>query len=515
MASMNRRRDLLELDRVPGRVAEERLTGCSDRHGIGDVDTPRTQLGDSRFEVADPDREVLAEVVGYGLVDEVHLLRTYVEPGATEGEGRPVLAHLEAEDIAVEGDSLAYVANIDRNMMEPQRLHSGSMPQCGREVPVRHRRHRARSGSARRGDEMARFAVVGSGWRSEFFVRIADALPDRFDLAGVVTRDAARGHELQDRWHTRAFSSLDEMSESVRPDFVVVSVPSTAAVGYLRQCAAKGLPALCETPPAHDLGGLLEVTGLARSGARLQVAEQYPFQPLHAARLALTDAGAIGEVSMASVSFSHGYHAFSVMRRHLGVTGEVARIRASVLRSEVETGGTRAGPRTEVTTTEEVRTVALVEVGGKLGVYDFGENQHRSYVRLQRVDVRGSRGEIAEDQVRLVRGLDESVTISLRREMGGQEGDLTGHYLKGISGPDGWIWRNPFPGARLADDEIAIARCMDLMASYADGGPPFYGVADAAQDHYLYLALQEAAATGETIVTSVQPWADAMLHAGA
>ncbi len=361
---------------------------------------------------------------------------------------------------------------------------------------------------------MASFAVVGSGWRSEFFVRVAEALPELFACVGVVTRDAGRGREIERKWHTNAYGSLDELSAVVRPDFVVVSVPPRAAVGCLGRCAAAGLPALCETPPAHDLDGLLEVTALARSGARLQVAEQYPFQPHHAARIALTDAGTIGEVSMASVSFSHGYHAFAVMRRHLGVAGEPARIRASVVRAAVETWGTRAGPRTATGTTEETRTVALVEVGGRLGLYDFGENQHRSYVRLQRVDIRGSRGEIAEDQVRLVRGVDESVTIQLRREVGGQEGDLTGHYLKGISGPDGWIWRNPFPGARLADDEIAVAQLMVAMSSYAAGGPAFYGVADAAQDHYLYLALQEAAATGEAVVTTTQPWAQDMVRHG-
>ena len=512
MRSRGNRSDLLELDGVAGRIAEKCLPGRPDRSRVRHLHTACAQLGDRRVEVRDADGEVLAERVGHRLVEEVDLLGSDVEPGSVEGEVRTVAAHAKAQDVAVEGHCLAYVANIDRNMMQTDHPHCWSMPQCGMRVPVCFGRDRARDVTEGTTISMTSFAVVGSGWRSEFFVRVAEALPEQFDLVGVVTRDGARGRELEKKWHTRAYSSLDELGADTRPDFVVVSVPSAAAVGYLRRCAAIGLPALCETPPAHDLDGLVEVTALARSGARIQVAEQYPFQPHHAARIALTDAGTIGEVSMASVSFSHGYHAFAVMRRHLGVTGEPAKIRASVVRAAVETWGTRAGPRTTIGTTEETRTVALVDVAGRLGLYDFGENQHRSYVRLQRVDIRGSRGEIAEDQVRLVRGVDESVTIQLRREVGGQEGDLTGHYLKGISGPDGWIWRNPFPGARLGDDEIAVAQLMVAMAGYAAGGPAFYGVADAAQDHYLYLALQQAAATGEAVTTTVQPWAEDILR---
>lgn len=170
--------------------------------------------------------------------------------------------------------------------------------------------------------------------------------------------------------------------------------------------------------------------------------------------------GTIGHVSMASNSFLHGYHAFSVMRRDLKVRGEPATIRAARLRGPIESGNTRAGPRQEQALTEEVRTTALVEfgdAGDRLGVYDFAENQHRAYVRRQRVHVRGSTGETTESELHFVRGIDEVVTIALRQETAGQDGDLTGHYLMGISVADGWVWRNPFPGARLADDAIAVA----------------------------------------------------------
>ena len=37
-----------------------------------------------------------------------------------------------------------------------------------------------------------RFGYVGSGWRAEFFWRITHALPERFAVAGVVSRRAER-----------------------------------------------------------------------------------------------------------------------------------------------------------------------------------------------------------------------------------------------------------------------------------------------------------------------------------
>jgi predicted dehydrogenase len=358
---------------------------------------------------------------------------------------------------------------------------------------------------------MSRFAVIGWGWRAEFFARAAAELSNRVRLSAVVTRDGERARAAEARWRVPAYASIDDLLGAERVDFAVLSVPAAVAPRLLGALSAAGLPALCETPPAADLESLVTVCELARRGPPIQVAEQYPLQPLHAARIALCRGGVIGAVSVASVSFSHGYHAFAVLRRLLGVRGETTTIRAVRRAAPAENGNTRAGPRREITVLDRSRTVAVLEFGDRLGLYDFEDDQHRSYVRLAHVGARGTHGEISDDRLRVVRGLDEVLTLTLERVVAGQEGDMTGHTLLGITGVDGWAWRNPFPGSRLADDEIAVGECLVRMAEHVEGAPPFYGVADGAQDHYLYLALQQAAGSGGTVRAAAQPWADRLL----
>jgi len=360
-----------------------------------------------------------------------------------------------------------------------------------------------------------RFAVVGAGWRTLFYLRVVAALAERFELTGVVTRSLERAEEVSAAWGVDAFPSLHALLEADRPDFVVLSVPRSVTVEWLEQLTDAGLPVLCETPPAPDLAGLHRVAELLARDIRVQVAEQYQYQPLHAARLAVTDGGLIGDVSMASLAVCHDYHAFSLMRRHLRITDELAVIRASVFRSTVETGFETSGPRRARGTVEETRTMGFVDFGGRFGVYDFAGEQYFSYIRSPRVGLRGSIGEIADHDVRRLSGLDEPVTQELRREQTGPEGDLGGYALRGISLGDRWVYRNPFPGARLSDDEIAIATSLEHMGRYAQGGPAFYGLADASQDHYLSLCLHEAAATGELVRTESQPWASSLLDPSA
>ena len=355
------------------------------------------------------------------------------------------------------------------------------------------------------------FALVGAGWRALFYLRVAAALDGRFRLSGVVTRSRERAEEVRAAWGVDAYPDLHALVDADRPDFVVLSVPRQATATWLEALTDAGLPVLCETPPAADLAGLHRVSRLVARGARVQVAEQYQYQPLHAARLAVTGGGLIGDVSMATLAVCHDYHAVSLMRRHLRITGEPATIRATVLRSSIESGLGASGPRRERRTVEETRTVGFVDFGDRLGVYDFADEQYFSYIRAPHVNLRGSRGEIADRDVRRLTGLDQPTTQDLRREQTGAEGDLGGYSLRGISLGDRWVYRNPFAGARLSDDEIAIATSMEHMGRYARGGRPFYGLADAAQDHYLSLLLHQAAASGEPARSEPQPWADSLL----
>ena len=38
-----------------------------------------------------------------------------------------------------------------------------------------------------------RFGLIGSGWRAQFYIRIAKALPERFDLAAVMNQRSGKG----------------------------------------------------------------------------------------------------------------------------------------------------------------------------------------------------------------------------------------------------------------------------------------------------------------------------------
>jgi predicted dehydrogenase len=359
------------------------------------------------------------------------------------------------------------------------------------------------------------FAIVGAGWRALFYLRVGAALSERFHLNGLVTRTRERAENVKTEWGVEAYSSLESLLQASRPDFIVLSVPRSVTADWLEELTAAGLPVLCETPPAADFPDLRRVSELIAQGARVQVGEQYQYQPLHAARLALTDTDVIGDVSMVSLSVCHDYHAFSLMRRHLKVAGESAVLRATSTRAMIQTGFETSGPRRGVDTVEEERISGLVDFGNRLGLYDFAGEQYFSYIRSPHVIIRGSVGEIADSRVRCLTGLDEPVTMELRREQTGEEGDLGGYSLRGISFGDRWMYRNPFPGARLSDDEIAIATCMEHMGRYAKGGPPFYGLADAAQDHYLSLCLHEAARTGEAVRTETQPWTARLLDPAA
>lgn len=41
-----------------------------------------------------------------------------------------------------------------------------------------------------------RYGVIGSGWRAEFYIRIAKAVPDKFEFTAVLIRDKEKAEHL-------------------------------------------------------------------------------------------------------------------------------------------------------------------------------------------------------------------------------------------------------------------------------------------------------------------------------
>ncbi|WP_248927464.1 Gfo/Idh/MocA family protein [Paenibacillus hamazuiensis] len=351
------------------------------------------------------------------------------------------------------------------------------------------------------------FGLVGAGWRSEFYLRIAEAAPERFEICGAVVRDAEKGRVFQETWGVRAFRTVDELLRAAEPAFMVVSVPWAACPDMIRLLAERGVPVLSETPPAPDLAGLLSLVPLMERGAKVQVAEQYPFQPMHAARQKVADSGKLGTVSQVQMSAAHGYHGVALLRRLLGNRFEPAQISAYTFESDLVAGPGRQGPPQEHKIVRSRQTVATLRYeNGKLGVFDFTSDQYFSWIRSPRILVRGESGEIVNTQLSYLENFQTPVKVELRREDAGRDGNLEGYYHKGILAGSEWVYRNPLAPARLSDDEIAVATCLIRMAEYARGGPSFYGLAEACQDHYVSLLIGQAAESGETLTSTQQAW---------
>ena len=55
------------------------------------------------------------------------------------------------------------------------------------------------------------FAVVGAGWRTDFFLRVAAALP-QMKLCGVVARNETRAQEVESDWGVACFASISDLT---------------------------------------------------------------------------------------------------------------------------------------------------------------------------------------------------------------------------------------------------------------------------------------------------------------
>ncbi|WP_433730519.1 Gfo/Idh/MocA family protein [Actinoplanes sp. CA-051413] len=342
---------------------------------------------------------------------------------------------------------------------------------------------------------MTSFAVVGAGFRAAAYWRLAARL-DGLSCVGAVVRTPRR-------LPVPAYGSVEECLAEARPDFLVTALPRTVNPDVIIAAVQREVPVLAETPPASDAAGLRELWAAVGESGLVQVAEQYLLMPTHAARAAVVDRGLIGVPSQVHVSSTQLYHAVSLMRGLLGAGREPVTVRATRHRAPLLDPLNRAGWTGATEPRLATTTIATLDFGaGRRGLYDFTDNQTRNQLRFRRLLLRGSHGELRDDEVVRLAGPRTIVRTPLVRGRGAHDPD-TGNITLG----DEVLFRNPYAGLRFNDDEIATAALLEATAAWVRGdGPQPYPLAEGAQDHLIGLAIEEAADTGRTVTTSTPPW---------
>jgi len=327
-----------------------------------------------------------------------------------------------------------------------------------------------------------KFILHGSGWRAEFFLRVAKALPNRFEITAVVTTNKEKAGLFAKKFGVKCCETMEEALASATPHFAVVSVNASVNVDVSLKWLNAGVPVLLEAPPAPNLEELERFKNAMPQDAKIQIAEQYPFQPMHMARLAFLLTGKLGEIQHAQVSYTHGFHAVALIRKFLGVGLVIPKITATTFPISVVGGYTRDGEPQQETIVEKKQTIAVLDFGGKTGLLNFETDQHRSWVRSPIIQVKGTHGEIFNHKIKYLKDYKMPIESDFVRKDLGTEDNFEGYDLKGILGDGLWLYRNPYQGSRLVDDEIAVATLLDAMAEYVNGGQSFYSFEEAAFD---------------------------------
>lgn len=356
-----------------------------------------------------------------------------------------------------------------------------------------------------------KYALIGSGWRAEFNIRIAKMIPERFELTAVLVRDPVKGEAFAEKFQVKVVNTLDELMAD-EPAFVVLSIKRGTVTDYLLRLFERDIPVLAETPPGEDMESLRRLwAAYEKYQPKVQVAEQYFVQPLYAAWYKAIEDGMIGRVENISLSALHGYHGISMIRRMLGTGFQNCTMYGKRYHFEVTETYGREGmsfdgekfvcPRDRVTLEFENGTVAY---------FDFSDPaQYHSFIRTRQLNIQGVRGEIDDLTIRYLTRDNVPVTQTLNRiDLGVYGNQEWSHYALMLG--ERFLYKTPFVNARLNDDEIAVADLLARMADYVAGGEEVYPLRDALQDMYLCLEMEKAmAAEYVPVTTETQPWCPA------
>ncbi|MBQ6174185.1 MAG: Gfo/Idh/MocA family oxidoreductase [Clostridia bacterium] len=333
-------------------------------------------------------------------------------------------------------------------------------------------------------DTVLSYVIVGSGYRSQYFARVAKTYPDRF-LAIFLCRTQSKADLIAAQTGIPATVSVEDCLR-FGPDFAVIAVDRGHVADVAEEWVLRGYPVVTETPVGASSEQLERIRAWGERGARIVCCEQYPRQPILAAGLRQLALGTIGKPTSVYISLLHDYHAAGLIRQALRIPPEEPyTIRALTQPEPVAETDSRGGAILDGRRTQAERCTALISfASGKQAVYDFSPIQYRSYVRSRHLTVRGDRGEWSDTQILYLDRDNRPQRIALTAEIPEKYRCLDTQALRD---------RRRNWSAELApdtvQDEFAIASLLLDMGEYLRGGPSPYPLDEAIADAEFWLRL--------------------------
>ncbi len=362
--------------------------------------------------------------------------------------------------------------------------------------------------------ERYRFVVVGSGWRAGYYIRIAKALPELFDLRAVLCRNEEKAGRIKSLYGVNAVAS-DEECIRERPDLVVTAVSKTVGTEVALRWLERGFTVLAETPAGLDINALERLWDAHLLGRKLVVAEQYTHYASYSSLLKVINKGLIGEVNSVNISLAHDYHGAGLIRAFLGIPVYAGfTVRGKSYEFPVAETLTRYEEFSDGRMGKSKRTVAVFEFdNGKAAFYDFDSEQYRSPIRRNSYRIQGVRGEITDGRVYYLDGENRGVEAAI---VTGSESVPTGYSnpnfrvakeIRRISLMGETLYEPPFGPCGLSEDETAVALLMKQTAEYSAGRADApYQLREALQDAYMSILMRDAERTGEERTSRRMSW---------
>lgn len=156
-------------------------------------------------------------------------------------------------------------------------------------------------------DNRLRVAIIGAGnWGYQH----ARAFAARTDckIVGIAGRTAQRTQARAEQFHTTAYTDVNEMLTSEKPDFVSVCLPAQYAFETTMKVIEAGVPLLAEKPLAYRLDeaeALIERSAAKDLFFAINFEQRYAIPCLKAKQA--IDAGRIGRPVFTHWRFGHGW----------------------------------------------------------------------------------------------------------------------------------------------------------------------------------------------------------------